>query len=91
MEEKSLEWWYIHRHDELVRKEIECYSCGWVGECEVYRNGHPPKCAWLCDVCANTYGGNVYWYPIQYDSTLYKHMVLCTHVILDAIKSREAL
>jgi len=62
-------------------KSDECDSCGWetteLVETDAYARtrGHGPftpdnekSWAWLCVVCQNTFAGNAYCYPNQYEN-----------------------
>jgi ribosomal protein L37AE/L43A len=58
-----------------VEKPEDCNNCGWetdeLKECDAYARvqGDDEKTwAWLCDICRNTYAGNAYLYPRQYEN-----------------------
>ena len=90
----DIEWFYEHRKEygeNVLEEELECYSCHFETEVSIYRNCHPPRFAWFCEVCASSYAGSAYWYPRQYDASMMTHIAMCTNLILDAIKRREAV
>ena len=45
--------------------------------------------ALLCELCASTFIGNAFFYPNQYDSTIYKTMAQIAHWLNDQAIQRE--
>ncbi len=74
------------------KKEVEeCDSCCYGPvEATYTENGHPKKGAWFCDVCAETFVGNVFFWPRQYENgQLYKSLAIGINMILKEIRGMK--
>jgi hypothetical protein len=72
----------------------ECDFCGYDTKITRYREEHAElghrKTAWLCDVCANTDGGNAWFFPRQHsDTDILRSIAVATNMILDAVNKKE--